>query len=163
MPFGYGIGPGNYEIPIVIQDRQFNATTGDFLYPTMPPGAGTIGECGEPETNQCPTPEWPNSTGPWIGEYFGDEMLVNGVCSPVLDVKPAIYRFRILNGCNARFLNLTFQNGRASAGGRPGRARERRLSEAPAAAGVVSGRPVSVRPAAGSVMPGRCAAPCGRP
>jgi spore coat protein A, manganese oxidase len=37
-------------------------------------------------------------------------MLVNGVCSPVLDVEPAIYRFRILNGCNARFLNLTFQS-----------------------------------------------------
>jgi spore coat protein A len=110
MPFGYGIGPGKYEIPIVIQDRQFNTVNGDFLYPTMPPGAGTIGECGEPQTNQYPTPEWPNSTGPWIGEYFGDEMLVNGVCSPVLDVEPAIYRFRILNGCNARFLNLTFQN-----------------------------------------------------
>ncbi|HET7072825.1 MAG TPA: multicopper oxidase domain-containing protein [Mycobacterium sp.] len=113
MPFGYGIGAGKYEIPLVIQDRQFNAANGDFLYPTMPPGAGTTGECGDglnvggyPNT----VDPWPNSTGPWIGEYFGDEMLVNGVCSPVLDVEPAIYRFRILNGCNARFLNLTFQN-----------------------------------------------------
>ena len=111
MPFGYGIGAGNYEIPLVIQDRQFNTANGDFLYPTMPPGAGTIGECGGLEgPNQYPAPEWPNDTGPWIGEYFGDEMLVNGVCAPVLDVEPAIYRFRILNGCNARFLNLTFQN-----------------------------------------------------
>jgi spore coat protein A len=110
MPFGYGTGAGKYEIPIVIQDRQFNTANGDFLYPTMPPGAGTVGECGEASPNQYPTQEWPNTTGPWIGEYFGDEMLVNGVCSPVLDVEPAIYRFRILNGCNARFLNLTFQN-----------------------------------------------------
>ena len=112
MPFGYGIGAGNYEIPLVIQDRQFNTANGDFLYPTLPPDAGTIGECGGLEgPNQYPVEgEWPNDTGPWIGEYFGDEMLVNGVCSPVLDVEPAIYRFRILNGCNARFLNLTFQN-----------------------------------------------------
>ncbi|MGZ6839618.1 MAG: multicopper oxidase family protein [Frankiaceae bacterium] len=111
MPFGYGIGAGKYEIPIVIQDRRFNTANGDFLYPTMPPGAGTTGECGDgANVGGYPTSEWPNTTGPWIGEYFGDEMLVNGVCSPVLDVEPAIYRLRILNGCNARFLNLKFQN-----------------------------------------------------
>jgi FtsP/CotA-like multicopper oxidase with cupredoxin domain len=37
-------------------------------------------------------------------------MLVNGICTPVLTVEPAVYRFRILNGCNARFLNLRVQN-----------------------------------------------------
>ena len=42
----------------------------------------------------------------WIGEYFGDVMLVNGKVWPFLDVEPRLYRFRILNGCNARILNL---------------------------------------------------------
>jgi spore coat protein A, manganese oxidase len=97
---------GKYELPLVIQDRQFNPDmSGDFLYPTMPPGVGTVGECGDPATSQYGT-----GTGPWIGEYFGDQMLVNGIPTPKLVVEPAVYRFRILNGCNARFLNLVFQN-----------------------------------------------------
>ena len=44
--------------------------------------------------------------GPWIGEYFGDVMLVNGKVWPKLTVEPAVYRFRVLNGCNARILDL---------------------------------------------------------
>ena len=32
--------------------------------------------------------------GPWIGEYFGDVMLVNGKIWPRLTVEPAVYRFR---------------------------------------------------------------------
>jgi spore coat protein A len=81
-------GPiGRYELPIVVQDRQFNAD-GSLLYPV----------------------EGPDSNGPWIGEYFGDCMLVNGKIWPDLQVEPAVYRFRILNGCNARILNLNFDN-----------------------------------------------------
>ena len=34
-------------------------------------------------------------------------MVVNGVAWPELEVAPAIYRFRLLNGCNSRFLNLS--------------------------------------------------------
>ena len=81
-PNPIGIPGGPYEIPLVVQDRQFNAD-GTFLYPTS-----TI----------------PGVT--WIGEYFGDVMLVNGKVWPFLDVEPRLYRFRILNGCNARILNL---------------------------------------------------------
>jgi spore coat protein A len=78
-------GPiGRYELPIVVQDRQWNAD-GSLLYPT-----GI-----EPDEN-----------GPWIGEYFGDTMLVNGKIWPDLEVEPAVYRFRVLNGCNSRILNL---------------------------------------------------------
>ena len=33
-------------------------------------------------------------------------MLVNGKVWPFLDVEPRMYRFRVLNGCNARILNL---------------------------------------------------------
>jgi spore coat protein A len=51
----------------------------------------------------------------WIPEFFGDTMLVNGMVWPYLDVQPRRYRFRMLNACNARFLNMrlveTDQNG----------------------------------------------------
>jgi spore coat protein A len=33
-------------------------------------------------------------------------MLVNGKCWPYLEVEPRKYRFRTLNGCNARFLHM---------------------------------------------------------
>ena len=81
-------GPvGRYELPLVIQDRQFNPD-GSLLYPVAPAGpAGT--------------------NGPWISEYFGDAMLVNGTVWPFLNVEPAVYRFRVLNGCNARIMNLS--------------------------------------------------------
>ena len=81
-PNPIGIPGGAYEIPLVIQDRQFN-TDGTFLYPTSEIEGVT-----------------------WIGEYFGDVMLVNGKVWPFLNVEPRMYRFRILNGCNARILNL---------------------------------------------------------
>jgi spore coat protein A len=77
-------GPlGRYELPIVIQDRRFNPD-GSLLYPI----------------------EDDDLNGPWIGEYFGDTMLVNGKIWPDLVVEPAVYRLRVLNGCNARILNL---------------------------------------------------------
>jgi spore coat protein A len=77
-----GIPGGAYEVPLVIQDRQFNPD-GTFLYPTSDIAGVT-----------------------WIGEYFGDVMLVNGKVWPFLNVEPRLYRLRILNGCNARILNL---------------------------------------------------------
>jgi spore coat protein A len=77
-----GIPGGGYEIPLVIQDRQFNPD-GTFRYPTSDIRGTT-----------------------WIGEYFGDTMLVNGKVWPFLDIEPRLYRFRILNGCNARILDL---------------------------------------------------------
>jgi spore coat protein A, manganese oxidase len=81
-PNPIGIPGGAYEIPLVIQDRQFNAD-GTLLYPRSAiPGVT------------------------WIGEYFGDVMLVNGKVWPFLNVEPRLYRFRILNGCNSRILNL---------------------------------------------------------
>jgi spore coat protein A, manganese oxidase len=82
---GLGLpGPlGSYELPLVIQDRQWNSD-GSLLYP--------VGESTE--------------NGPWIGEYFGDTMLVNGKVWPYLVVDPCLYRFKLLNGCNARILNL---------------------------------------------------------
>lgn len=48
---------------------------------------------------------------PWTPEVFGDAMLVNGKLSPYLEVAPRLYRFRILNGSNARFYDFTLSNG----------------------------------------------------
>ena len=81
-PNPIGIPGGAYDIPLVVQDRQFNED-GTFLYPTS---------------------DIPGVT--WIAEYFGDVMLVNGKVWPFLEVEPRMYRFRVLNGCNARILNL---------------------------------------------------------
>jgi spore coat protein A len=78
-----GIPGGEYEIPLVIQDRQFRPD-GTFLYPVS---------------------DFPGE--PWIGEYFGDVMLVNGKVWPFLDVEPRMYRLRVLNGCNARIMSLS--------------------------------------------------------
>ena len=81
-PNPIGIPGGAYEIPIVIQDRSFNAD-GTFRYPRS---------------------NIPGAT--WIGEYFGDVMLVNGKVWPYLEVEPRLYRLRVLNGCNSRILTL---------------------------------------------------------
>ncbi len=81
-PNPIGIPGGPYEVPLVIQDRRFNPD-GTFLYPTSDIAGAT-----------------------WIGEYFGDTMLVNGKVWPFLEVEPRMYRLRILNGCNARILTL---------------------------------------------------------
>ncbi|MCG2770844.1 MAG: multicopper oxidase domain-containing protein [Desulfobacterales bacterium] len=39
-------------------------------------------------------------------ESFMDVMMVNGTVYPYLNVEPKAYRFRILNACNDRFVNL---------------------------------------------------------
>ncbi|HJV33779.1 choice-of-anchor D domain-containing protein [Geomonas sp.] len=41
-----------------------------------------------------------------IPEAFGDTPLVNGAAFPYLQLQPNAYRFRILNACNDRMLNL---------------------------------------------------------
>jgi FtsP/CotA-like multicopper oxidase with cupredoxin domain len=41
-----------------------------------------------------------------VPEAFMDIMMVNGTVYPYLNVEPKAYRFRILNACNDRFLNL---------------------------------------------------------
>ena len=81
-PNGLGVPGGQYEIPLALQDRTFTAD-GQLSYPVDPP-----------------------PTGPWVPEFFGDTAVVNGAVTPFADVEPRMYRFRILNGSNARFWNL---------------------------------------------------------
>ena len=68
LPSGYG----RYDIPMVFQDRQFNAD-GSFAYNNFEHDG-----------------------------FIGDRFLVNGVIQPYLPVARRKYRFRWLNGSNAR-------------------------------------------------------------
>ena len=44
----------------------------------------------------------------WVPEFFGDTPVVNGKAYPFLNVEPRRYRFRIVNGSQARFYGLKF-------------------------------------------------------
>ncbi len=82
--------PGSFEVPLVIQDKMFTVdteTNQSFL--------------GYPTEGDLP---WLHPT--WVPEFFGDTMVVNGKIWPYLQVEPRKYRFRILNGSNARFYSL---------------------------------------------------------
>lgn len=68
---------------------------GDLWYPHVyEPTRWAVGAATQP----LPTPSV-------IPEMFGDTMLVNGTAYPYLTVEQRQYRFRMLNACNARFLN----------------------------------------------------------
>ena len=90
---GLNLPAGAYEIETVIQDRQFD-TNGQWLFPDGSP-AGLDGPPPNPGTHPF-----------WIPEFFGDAIVVNGKSWPYLRVEPRRYRLRLLNGCNARFLEL---------------------------------------------------------
>jgi spore coat protein A, manganese oxidase len=118
---GYPLG-----IPLIIQDKTFvteqaiNAgypglqKTGSLWYPYVYESPGT----GQPLPSMTLSKGQPlcDGTGRWDGgpgtpisavpEYFSDTMLVNGAPYPSLPVAPRRFRFRVLNGSQARFLNL---------------------------------------------------------
>ncbi|MEK7810555.1 MAG: hypothetical protein AAB278_01915, partial [Pseudomonadota bacterium] len=59
-----------------------------------------------PAQYSLPTGEWGDVTT--TPEAFMDTAVVNGTAYPTLTVDPKAYRFRILNGANDRFWNLSF-------------------------------------------------------
>jgi spore coat protein A len=77
---------GAYEIPLLIQDRVFGAD-GQLAYSL-------------------------DDTSLEMG-HFGDVVLVNGKIQPYLNVANRKYRFRILNGSNARHYTLALSTGEA--------------------------------------------------
>jgi spore coat protein A len=80
---------GDYEIPILIQDRTFKPD-GSLDYPNV------------------------GVTHPvWVPEFFGDTIVVNGKVWPYLKVEPRKYRLRLLNGSQARFYRMTFSSGQS--------------------------------------------------
>ncbi|MEK7282464.1 MAG: multicopper oxidase family protein, partial [Acidobacteriota bacterium] len=68
---------GPDEIPLVIQDRQFNPD-GSLFYPAT-----------------------------WMDHFFGDKVIVNGKVWPYLDVRRGKYLFRMLNGSTSRVYTLS--------------------------------------------------------
>jgi spore coat protein A, manganese oxidase len=100
-------GTAYYEIPIAIQDRSFNAD-GTLFYPDNRAFFEGM------KTGQLQIPFIPEDgcTGPsdvspiWNPEVFGNTMVVNGRTWPYLEVEQRRYRFRLLNGCDSRFLTL---------------------------------------------------------
>ena len=75
-----------YEIPLVLFDRSFRAD-GQLFYPvSAKPGA------------------------PWVSEYYGSAILVNGKIFPFHEVEPRKYRLRLLNSSNGSFYRLSFSS-----------------------------------------------------
>ena len=80
---------GKYEVPLAIQDRSFNPD-GSFYFPTV--GLD------------------PTIHPYWQPEFFGNTIMVNGLVWPNMNVDQGTYRFRLLDGSNARFYTLSFDN-----------------------------------------------------
>jgi FtsP/CotA-like multicopper oxidase with cupredoxin domain len=81
------IGNG-FDIPLIIQDRTFD-TNCELMYNLA--------------SNPMPNP----TVHPfWIPEFIGDTIAVNGKTWPYLNVEPRQYRFRLVNGSNARMYDL---------------------------------------------------------
>lgn len=83
-----GLPAAPYDMGICIQDRMFTAD-GQLWYP-----------------NEGVTAVHPK----WIPEFFGNVILVNGKVWPYLNVEPRKYRFRFLDGAQARFFSLALAN-----------------------------------------------------
>jgi spore coat protein A, manganese oxidase len=84
---GLNLPKGDYEIPLVLMDRMISRD-GQLYYPVT---------------------DFPDA--PWMPEYFGNLVLINGKVLPYLDVQPRKYRFRVLNASNGRFYFLSLDNG----------------------------------------------------
>ena len=82
-----------HDIPLIIQDRSFD-TTGQIFY--------NLASNPQPNPDVHPF---------WIPEFIGDAIVVNGKTWPFLEVEPRQYRFRLVNGSNARFYNLKLNKG----------------------------------------------------
>ena len=82
-----------YDIPLIIQDRSFD-TNCEIFYNLA----------SNPQPNPTVHPFW-------IPEFIGDTIVVNGKTWPYLNVEPRQYRFRLVNGSNARFYDLSLNKG----------------------------------------------------
>jgi FtsP/CotA-like multicopper oxidase with cupredoxin domain len=77
---------GEFEIPLLIQDKRFDASKQLVYTPT----------------------ENDMATG-----WLGDTVLINGTPNANLTVKQTLYRFRLVNGSNARIYNIALSDGKS--------------------------------------------------
>ena len=85
-----GLPDGEYDLPLVIQDRTFDANN-QLIYLT-----GGMGGMGG---------------GQMLG-FLGDTILVNGRPNAIIPVATRPYRLRLLNGSNSRIYKLAWSDGR---------------------------------------------------
>ena len=97
-------------MPIAIQDRSFNSD-GSLFYPDTRAFFDGVEGPYIAHTDISPI---------WNPEFFGNMIIVNGNTWPSLTVEQRRYRFRVLNGCQSRFLILDFNDIPASRRGRSG-------------------------------------------
>jgi len=81
---------GEYDVPLAIQDRSFYSD-GSLYYPTE-------------GVNPTVHPYWQDTV-------LGNSIIVNGEAWPNMNVKQGLYRFRILDGSNDRFYQISLSNG----------------------------------------------------
>jgi len=115
-------------VPLVIQDKTFydgrdaryadltGADKGDLFYPyiyekNINPG-GKDNPTGRWDWGPTANPPVPGAVDPntlqasAVPEFYSDTPVINGVAYPLLPVEQRHYRFRILNGSQARVYNL---------------------------------------------------------
>ena len=80
---------GQYEIPLILYDRSLRED-GQLFYPVS----------ADPRH-------------PWVPEFSGEAILVNGKLFAYCDVQPRRYRLRVLNASNSRFYYLSLSNGQS--------------------------------------------------
>jgi spore coat protein A len=108
-----------YEVPLLLADRNFDVDDDGRL-------TGVLLHKTDPEVMEC----------------FGPFTTVNGAVWPYLEVEPATYRFRVLNGSNARTYRLVLT--------RDGKPDHGRITQIGTEGGLLPG-PVSI-PAQGLVL-----------
>jgi spore coat protein A len=104
---------GGREIPIVVQDKMFVPDNIASLDPTWqgPSAAGSLWYAHVYDPKDYTLRGNKKGRGSTLDpscvpEFFGDTMLANGTVYPEATVEARRYRLRVLNACNARFLNL---------------------------------------------------------
>jgi spore coat protein A len=104
---------GGREIPIIVQDKIFVPANIASIDPswTGPTTAGSLwyAHLYDPKLYTLHGNKKGQGAVPdpsVVPEFFGDTMLANGTVYPEATVEARRYRLRILNACNARFLNL---------------------------------------------------------
>lgn len=81
-----GLPSGEYDIPLMIQDRRFDSNR-QLIY----------------------SPSNLDINSGWLG----DTILVNGTPNAHLSVAPTLYRFRLVNGSNSRFYKIALSDGKS--------------------------------------------------